>query len=176
MYVCVITKKRARAPLSQWRTNQRVNPTMGGGVAVVVPRRRRHHHQRAHDNHQRGLSSYSLVLIVAATTVVGGAAAASADADASLPLPQQVGCRWTGCVLFKPGCHRSTNAAAAAAKGAVGAAGVPEARESRSCGFMRGVNTMCCSRADEAAARWEEGARWAEAGGVIVVHHSPHYS
>ena len=39
-----------------------------------------------------------------------------------------------------------------------------ETRETRSCGFMRGVNSMCCSRADEAAARWEEGARWAEEG------------
>ena len=64
--------------------------------------------------------------------------------------PPKIGCRWTGCKLFGSGCDGSR-------------AGI-ELHESRSCGFMRGTNSLCCSRADEAAARWEEGARWAEDG------------
>jgi hypothetical protein len=32
------------------------------------------------------------------------------------------------------------------------------------CGLLKGTNSMCCSRADEAAANWREGARFAEEG------------
>lgn len=97
---------------------------------------------------RRGRAEWRLpcLLHVVATVACAAPVTAGVD-DPQSSLPQHVGCRWTGCALFNSGCD----------------AGL-ETRESRSCGLFRGVNSMCCSRANEAAARWEKGARFAEEG------------